>query len=282
MIDKAQALASNTLPSMNTQANIDALLAIMARLRDPEHGCPWDLQQSFASVAPYTLEEAHEVVDAIEHGNSDDLRDELGDLLFQVVLQARIGEEQGLFNFDDVAGAISAKLVRRHPHVFGDVRYADAEQQARAWEAIKAQERGNDREDSSALVGVARGLSAEQRAVKLQTRAARTGFEWTDAGAILDKLAEELDEVRAEFSAGPVDVERAEDEIGDMLFVLANLTRHAQLDFARALRRANTKFERRFRCMEQLARDDGRDFAALTLAEQEALWQRAKAIEAAS
>lgn len=266
--------------SAPASANIDKLLAIMARLRDPERGCSWDLEQTFASVAPYTLEEAGEVVDAIEHGSADDLRDELGDLLFQVVLHARIAEEQGLFDFDAVAGAISTKLVRRHPHVFGDVRYANAEQQAQAWAAIKARERAGVPSDTSALAGIGRGLPAEQRAMKLQRHAARSGFEWTDGGAILDKLAEEMDEVRAEFTTAPIDAERAEDEIGDVLFVLVNLTRHAKLDFARALRRANAKFERRFRCMEQLARDAGQEFAALSLAEQEALWQRAKTDEA--
>ncbi|HET6631879.1 MAG TPA: nucleoside triphosphate pyrophosphohydrolase [Rhodanobacteraceae bacterium] len=258
---------------------IDALLAIMARLRDPQGGCPWDRQQDFASVAPYTLEEAYEVVDAIDRGDMDDLRDELGDLLFQVVFHARLAEEAGSFAFDDVARAIADKLVRRHPHVFAGLRYADADEQARAWEAIKAAERaGSGGADTSALAGIARGLPEWRRALKLQQRAAASGFDWRDPQPVLDKLAEELDEVRAEFE-GPPETDRVEDEIGDMLFVLVNLARHAGADFPRALRRANAKFERRFRRMEQLARDDGRDFAALTLPEQESLWRRAKTDE---
>lgn len=250
----------------------------MARLRDPEHGCPWDVRQDFASVAPYTLEEAYEVVDAIDRGNVADLRDELGDLLFQVVFHARIAEERGLFDFDDVAAAIADKLERRHPHVFGDVRYADAEEQSRAWEAIKMAERAGRDADDSALAGIARGLPEWLRAVKLQQRAASTGFDWPDATPVLDKLAEELDEVRAEFHDTPV-VDRVEDEIGDMLFVLVNLARHAGADFPRAMRRANAKFERRFRAMERLARDAGQDFSALSLTEQEDLWQQAKTAE---
>jgi ATP diphosphatase len=257
---------------------IDELLAIMARLRDPERGCPWDVKQDFASVAPYTLEEAYEVVDAIDRGDHDALRDELGDLLLQVVFHARMAEEAGLFGFDDVVRAIAGKLVRRHPHVFGDVRYADAEEQSRAWEAIKAAERGDRGGDDSALAGVSHGLPEWRRALKLQQRAARTGFDWPDAGPVLDKLEEELTEVRAEF-AGGLDVARIEDEIGDMLFVLVNLTRHAGADFSRALRRANAKFERRFRAMEHLAHEAGQDFATLSLAEQEALWRQAKSVE---
>lgn len=257
---------------------VERLRAIMARLRDPEHGCPWDVRQDFASVAPYTLEEAYEVVDAIDRGDAGDLRDELGDLLFQVVFHARIAEERGLFDFDDVAGAIADKLERRHPHVFGDVRYANAAEQARAWEAIKAAERAGRDADDSALAGIARGLPEWRRAAKLQQRAAATGFDWPDVAPVLHKLAEELDEVRAEFR-GPRDVERIEDEIGDMLFVLVNLARHAGADFPRALRRANAKFERRFRTMERLARESGQDFAALSLAGQEALWRQAKSAE---
>ncbi|MDN5923660.1 MAG: nucleoside triphosphate pyrophosphohydrolase [Xanthomonadales bacterium] len=254
--------------------SIDELLAIMARLRDPNGGCPWDLKQTSASVAAYAIEEAYELVDAIEHGSVDEQRDELGDLLFQVVLHARIAEEQSLFDFNDVVEAISSKLVRRHPHVFGDVQYADAAEQSRAWETIKAAERGD--EPGDAMAGVPHGLPAWQRARKLQQRAARSGFEWTQAEPILNKLAEELDEVRAEFAAPTVDAERAEDEIGDMLFVLVNLSRVANLDFERALRRANAKFEQRFRCMVQLASDAGDDFAQLGLAEQQALWVQAK------
>jgi ATP diphosphatase len=245
------------------------LLAIMARLRDPEHGCPWDLQQDFASVAPYTIEEAHEVADAIERGNRDDLRDELGDLLFQVVFHAQLASEAGWFDFDDVAAAISAKMRRRHPHVFGDLRYASVEEQKQAWDAIKT--------------GISSGLPPWTRALKLQQRAGTVGFEWPAPEPILDKLAEEVEEVRAEFAsedfAQGANHARLEDEIGDVLFVLVNLARRANVDFLRALRGANAKFERRFRRMEVLAAGQGRPLAERSLDEQEALWRQAKADE---
>lgn len=255
------------------------LLRIMARLRDPEHGCQWDLQQNFASVAAHTIEEAYEVVDAIDRDDHDALRDELGDLLFQVVFHARIGEEAGLFDFGDVAQAIADKLVRRHPHVFGDVCYANADEQARAWEAIKASERaekGTD-DDASALAGIARGLPEWRRALKLQQRAAAVGFDWPSAQPVLDKLEEELSEVREEFRDGSA--ERIEEEIGDMLFVLVNLTRHAGVDFSRALRRANAKFERRFRYMEGVAREQGSELSRHSLNEQDQWWEQAKLAE---
>ncbi|WP_082583056.1 nucleoside triphosphate pyrophosphohydrolase [Frateuria sp. Soil773] len=259
---------------------LDDLLAIMARLRDPERGCPWDVQQDFASIAPYTIEEAYEVADAIDRGDFADLRDELGDLLLQVVFHARMAQEAGHFGFADVAHAISDKMLRRHPHVFGDVRYADADAQKQAWEDIKAAERaakGGPRDDS-ALAGVSRGLPEWKRAQKLQQRAATVGFDWPDAGPVLDKLAEEVDEVRAEFAAG-ADPARLQDEIGDVLFVMVNLARHAGVDFSRALRHANEKFERRFRHMERLAADERRPLAERGLDEQERLWQRAKQAE---
>lgn len=264
-------------PHARVEASVERLLAVMARLRDPDDGCPWDIRQDFASIAPYTLEEAHEVVDAIDRGDFDDLRDELGDLFFQVVFHARMAEEQGHFDFADVATAIGDKLVRRHPHVFADVHYADAREQARAWETIKAAERrqkGSD--DVSALAGVARGLPPWRRAQKLQQRAARSGFEWTTIGPVLDKLDEEVRELRDECVATTPDVDRMEDELGDVLFVLVNLARHGDVDYARALRHANAKFERRFRAMEAFAREDGVAFDALELTDQEALWRRAK------
>jgi ATP diphosphatase len=260
--------------------SFDDLLAIMVRLRDPQHGCPWDTQQDFASIAPYTIEEAYEVADAIDRRDWADLRDELGDLLLQVVFHAQMASEAGLFDFADVAHAISSKMQRRHPHVFGDVRYADTAAQKQAWEDIKTAERlarGAPAGDS-ALAGVSTGLPEWKRALKLQQRAATTGFEWPDPQPVMAKLAEEIDEVRAEFADG-ADPLRLEDEIGDVLFVLVNLTRHAGVDFSRALRHANRKFERRFRQMEQLAAADGRAFAEHTLAEQEALWRRVKALE---
>ncbi|WP_458071555.1 nucleoside triphosphate pyrophosphohydrolase [Rhodanobacter sp. BL-MT-08] len=263
-----------------TRYSLDDLLAIMARLRDPDSGCPWDVKQDFASVAPYTLEEAYEVVDAIDRGDWDDLRDELGDLLLQVVFHAQMAKEKGLFDFADVADAISRKMTRRHPHVFGDTPFVDDAARKQAWEDIKTAERmaKGAPADDSALAGISSGLPEWQRARKLQERAAGTGFDWPEPSSVLAKLAEEVDEVRAEFAAG-ADTARLEDEIGDVLFVMVNLARHAKVDFSRALRHANAKFERRFRQMEVLAAADGQHFARQDLAAQEALWQRAKAIE---
>lgn len=260
--------------------SLDDLLAIMAQLRDPQSGCPWDVQQDFASIAPYTIEEAYEVADAIDRGDFDDLRDELGDLLLQVVFHAQMAQEQGRFDFADVAHAISSKMRRRHPHVFGEVRYADAAAQKQAWEDIKAAERADKgaTPDHSALAGVSTGLPEWKRAVKLQQRAASAGFQWADAEPVLDKLAEEIEEVRAEFVNG-ADPARLQDEIGDVLFVMVNLSRHAGVDFSQALRHANAKFERRFRAMERLAKADGEAFERCSLERQEQLWQRAKQLE---
>lgn len=263
--------------------NVDDLLTIMQQLRDREHGCPWDVQQDFASLAAYTLEEAYEVVDAIDRHDWNDLRDELGDLLLQVVFHAQIAHESGLFEFADVVHALSSKLRRRHPHVFGTTRYANLAAQKQAWEAIKAQERASKHvaTDRSAMAGISSGLPEARRALKLQQHAAQVGFDWGAAQPVLDKLVEEVEEVQVEFArdSGP---ERLQDEIGDVLFVLVNLTRHAHVDFSAALRHANAKFERRFRQMEQLAAADGSDFAQLTLAEQEQLWRRVKAAEPAT
>lgn len=267
---------------------IDGLLAIMARLRDPRNGCPWDVQQTFATIAPYTVEEAYEVADAIDRNDLPALRDELGDLLLQVVFHARIAQEQGAFDFDDVVASISTKMVRRHPHVFAaqgeDLALVeDAQAQTIAWEEHKRQERAHaGDEDSSALAGIARGLPEWQRAVKLQKRAARVGFDWPDVTPVIAKLHEEIDEARAEFAALDADPgdaaarDRLEDEIGDVLFVCANLARHAAVDVGSALRRANLKFERRFRAMEAIAAADGRQLAGQPLGAQEAWWQRAK------
>lgn len=264
----------------NPRYSLDDLLAIMARLRDPQRGCPWDVQQDFASIAPYTIEEAYEVADAIDRGDFDDLRDELGDLLLQVVFHARMAEEMGRFEFADVVHAISDKMRRRHPHVFGDVRYADAAAREQAWQDIKAAERARKGEvqDSSALAGIPTGLPEWKRALKLQQCAASVGFDWADPQPVLAKLAEEVEEVRAEFAAG-ADPARLQDEMGDVLFVMVNLARHAGVDFARSLHHANAKFERRFRLMEQLAAAEGGAFGERTLLEQEQLWQRAKARE---
>jgi ATP diphosphatase len=264
---------------MQTERPIDRLLTIMARLRDPQGGCPWDLEQDFSTIAPYTIEEAYEVADAIDRKDLGALKDELGDLLLQVVFHAQMANEQGAFAFDDVATAISDKMVRRHPHVFGDASFADAAEQTLNWEAIKRAEReAAGEQDTSALAGISRGLPEWQRAVKLQSRAARTGFDWPGPEPVIAKLHEEIEEVRAEFARGPVEDnrERLEDEIGDLLFVAANLARHAKVDVGAALRRANHKFERRFRAMEQLAQADGTSLPELDLDGQEAYWDRAK------
>lgn len=254
---------------------IDRLIAIMAKLRDPEGGCPWDVEQDFSSIAPYTIEEAYEVADAIARGDFDDLRDELGDLLLQVVFHARMAEEQGRFAFDDVVAAICDKMVRRHPHVFGDAEVADAAAQTKAWEEHKKREREGSG-DPSALAGIATGLPEMTRATKLQKRAATIGFDWPGVEPVIAKLHEEIDEVRAELDAEPRDPEKIADEIGDVLFVVVNLARHAGIDPAAALRRTNAKFERRFRWMEQAAAAEGRDLAALDLDAQDAYWVRAK------
>lgn len=263
-----------------TRHRLADLLAIMGRLRDPQRGCPWDLQQDFSTIAPYTIEEAYEVSDAIDRRDWNDLRDELGDLLLQVVFHSQVAQEQGLFEFDDVVNAISEKMLRRHPHVFGDVTYADVDEQKRAWEDIKATERAAKGEghDDSVLAGVSRGQPEWQRAQKLQQRAATVGFDWPDYRPVVGKLQEELAEVAAEFEAGG-DPDRLEDEIGDVLFVATNLARHAKVDVVRALKRANAKFERRFRRMEQLAAEQGEPLQAFGLMEQEALWRQAKAEE---
>jgi ATP diphosphatase len=256
--------------------HVEELIAIMARLRDPENGCPWDVRQSFATIAPYTIEEAYEVADAIDRGDMHDLRDELGDLLLQVVFHARMAEEAGQFAFGDVVASICDKMLRRHPHVFADVTHATDAERSRDWDRLKADERAaKGSADGSALAGISRGLPEWQRAVKLQKRAANVGFDWPDHRPVLDKLAEELEEVRHEFEHG-ADEERLADEIGDVLFVAANLARHAKVDVSRALRGANAKFERRFRAMEAVAASEGRELSSYSLEEQEALWTRVK------
>lgn len=256
------------------------LVDIMARLRTPVTGCAWDLEQTFATIAPYTIEEAYEVADAIERGDMGDLREELGDLLFQVIFHSRMAEEAGAFALADVVGAINDKMIRRHPHVFVAADGRDAEGQTVAWEEVKAAERaakGKKAEDTSALAGVALSLPALLRAEKLQKRAARTGFDWTEAVHIFDKLEEETAEVKEAMASG--DADAIEDEIGDLLFVAANLARRLSVDPEQALRRANAKFERRFRAMEGKAAEAGVKFASLSLDEQEAYWQSVKKAE---
>lgn len=252
---------------------VDRLLEVMRRLRARD-GCAWDRGQTADSLAPFTLEEAFEVVDAIERGDANGLREELGDLLFQVVFHARIAEEAGTFDFDDVAAGIADKLERRHPHVFGDAEAGDAAALAAAWEAHKAAERRDAGGDQGALAGVAVTLPALSRAVKLQNRAARSGFDWPDVGGVLDKLDEEVAELRAEIAAA--DPVRLEHELGDILLATSNLARHLGVDPETALRNANRRFETRFARMEALAASVGRRLEEVDLARMEAWWQQAK------
>ena len=255
------------------------LLAVMAWLRDRQHGCPWDVDQTFRTIAPYTIEEAYEVADAIERDDLGALKEELGDLLLQVVYHAQMAHETGAFGFADVASAIADKMVDRHPHVFGDATVATAEAQTVSWEARKAAERTAKRagsEPAGALDGVARALPALLRAEKIQKRAARVGFDWKQTDPVIDKIEEELGELRAELMAGNVDPARLTDELGDVLFAVANLARHCKIDPEAALRATNDKFERRFRHVERRLAEAGRKPADATLEEMEALWQEAK------
>jgi len=255
---------------------IARLLDIMARLRAPVGGCPWDIVQSFATIAPYTIEEAYEVADAATRADLPALRLELGDLLFQVVYHSRMAEEEGAFTFADVAQAIADKMVRRHPHVFANETARDAAAHTQSWESQKAAERRAALQEG-ALAGVTIGLPALTRADKLTSRAARVGFDWPDAQAVLDKLDEEVGELRAELPAA--DPDRLEDELGDMLFVLANLARKLNLDPEAALARANAKFTRRFNAVEHLLATQGTTPAEAGLERMEAAWQKVKTKE---
>jgi ATP diphosphatase len=272
---------------MQPSRDVARLLDIMAALRDPRTGCPWDVRQDFGSIAPYTIEEAYEVADAIERGDLLDLKDELGDLLLQVVFHARMAEEQGAFSFGDVVEAITAKLVRRHPHVFGDARGLAPEAVKASWEAIKREEkaarraaRAIDREDgetAGVLSGVPVALPALTRAEKLSRKAASVGFDWPEPAQVIAKIREELAEVEHELPGG----ERAalEAEVGDLLFAVTNLARHLDLDAEKALRGANAKFERRFRSIEAALAAQGRTPDEASLEEMEALWGEAKSEE---
>jgi len=254
--------------------SIERLRAIMVALRDPRKGCPWDREQSWATIAPHTLEEAYELADAIERGDVQHVRDELGDLLFQVVFQARIAEEQGLFDFDDVAATISDKLERRHPHVFGSATVRSADEQTEAWEQHKAAERRAAGNPAGVLDGIALGLPALTRAAKLGRRAAGVRFDWAKPGDVLDKVAEECAELDSALQAGSP--EAVTEEIGDLLFSVAQLARHVGTDPEAALRAANSKFERRFRHMEAWLAEQGRAPRDAGPDELEALWARAK------
>ena len=269
-------------PAAFPPGDIRRLLAIMARLRDPVGGCPWDLEQNFATIAPHTIEEAYEVAEAIQQDDKAALKDELGDLLFQVVFYAQMADEEGDFAFGDIVAAISDKMLRRHPHVFGSAEIDSAGAQTRAWEEQKASERAakaaSEGRPHSVLDGVTVGLPGLTRAIKLQNRAARVGFDWPDTGPVFAKLAEELDELREEMSNGS-EATKIEEEFGDVLFVVANLARHLKIDPESALRKANSKFERRFHRIEALLAEDGRTPDQSDLAEMDALWDRAKAEE---
>jgi ATP diphosphatase len=273
---------------------LERLLAVMAWLRHPLHGCPWDLKQDFASIAPYTIEEAYEVADAIRRGDKADLREELGDLLLQVVYHARMAEEEGEFNFKNVTQAIADKMIKRHPHVFGNARVEGDEHQSGVWEQIKAAERrtrqaskagtgapgpAGSAEAGSVLDGVALALPALVRAEKLQKRAARVGFDWGAAGPVIDKIEEEIGELRHEVARAAPPA-RLADEIGDVLFAVANLARHLRIDPEAALRATNEKFERRFRHVERRLRETGRSAETASLEEMENLWLEAKTNEA--
>ena len=263
---------------MTDTSAIDALLEVMRRLRDPDTGCPWDKEQTFATIAPYTFEESYEFADAIARNDMRDLKEELGDLLFQVVFHSRIAEEAGLFSFDDVAKGMAEKLIRRHPHVFGDASHRTADEQTVAWEQVKAEER-KAKDKGGILDDVPIGLPALTRAAKLTKRAARVGFDWPSLGEVLDKLDEETQELKAEIAAGDHDKARA--ELGDLLFVMANLARKLEVEPEDALRLTNTKFVRRFEAIEAALKAQGRSPEQSSLAEMDALWNAAKGTEKA-
>jgi ATP diphosphatase len=247
----------------------------MKTLRDPQRGCPWDRKQTFATIAPYTLEETYEVLDAIERQDYADLREELGDLLFQVVFYAQMGQEQGLFDFDDVCSAISDKLERRHPHIFGDADAADSEAVAAGWELLKINERA-DKALHSALDDIPHALPALMRAHKIQKRCAAVGFDWDTLGPVLGKVYEEIDEVMHEAQQAVVDQQKLEEEIGDLLFATVNLSRHLGHKAENALQAANRKFERRFRQVEDIIKQRGLVMTEATLEQMEDAWQQVK------
>ncbi len=263
-------------------SHLNRLLSIMASLRDPVKGCPWDVDQTFATIAPYTIEEAYEVADAIDRDNMHDLREELGDLLLQVVFHSRMAQELGLFDFESVAKTIADKMVERHPHVFSDDAWQTADAVRDGWEGLKARERADkarrNGDDHSAIDGVAHALPALMRAEKLTKRAARVGFDWSSADEIFAKIEEEIAELRTEITGGAPRA-RLMDELGDLLFCIANLARHLKLDPEAALRSTNAKFDRRFRTMESEIADSGRSLDEASLEEMEAGWQAAKASE---
>ena len=260
--------------------SIQQLIEIMRALRDPKTGCPWDLQQDFQSLIPYTIEEAYEVADAIERNNLDEIKSELGDLLFQIIFYSQLATEQQAFDFSDVAQAISDKLTRRHPHVFADAKISNAEEQTKEWEKLKQQERKAKVDDTSSnlshLDDVSRTLPSLMRAEKLQKRAAREGFDWLNVKDVMAKVYEELDEVQQELDAEKQEHEKLEDEIGDLFFSCINLSRFVGVDAEQSLRKANLKFERRFRALECEASNNGLQVNEMSVDELELLWQEVK------
>ena len=272
---------------MTASRDIARLIELMAALRTPGSGCPWDLEQSFATIAPYTIEEAYEVAEAIARGDLEDLREELGDLLLQVAFHARMAEEAGAFDFGDVVHAITAKLVRRHPHVFGDAGALPVAAVNELWDRIKGEEKdaraarrqrtGGERAET--LAGVPTGLPALPRALKLQEQAGKVGFDWNDARAVLAKIREEADEIESALALGQAERNRLAEEVGDLLFAVVNLARHAGADPETALRAANAKFERRFAAIERALAARGKSPQQSTLTEMDALWDAAKAAE---
>ncbi|WP_212410006.1 nucleoside triphosphate pyrophosphohydrolase [Erwinia sp. E602] len=258
--------------------SLDRLLGIMKTLRDPEHGCPWDREQTFATIAPYTLEETYEVIDAINRADFDDLRGELGDLLFQVVFYAQMAQEQGRFDFNDICTAISDKLERRHPHIFAGAQAGSSAEVLVNWEQIKSEERA-DKAQHSALDDIPAALPALMRAHKIQKRCSNVGFDWTTLGPVLDKVYEEIDEVMHEAKQAVIDEQKLEEEIGDLLFATVNLSRHLGKKAETALQKANTKFERRFRQVEQIITAQGMSMPQATLEQMEAAWQQVKSEE---
>lgn len=255
--------------------NIDRLLGIMQRLRDPESGCPWDKEQTYTTIAPYTLEETYEVLDAIARADFDDLRGELGDLLFQVVFYAQIAQEEGRFNFDDICAAISDKLERRHPHIFSNATAGSSGEVLARWEAIKSAERA-EKAQHSALDDIPHTFPALMRAHKIQKRCSAVGFDWTTLGPVLDKVYEEIDEVMYEARQAVIDEKKLEEEMGDLLFATVNLSRHLGVKAETALQKANLKFERRFREVERIIAERGQEMTGIDLSAMEAVWQEVK------
>ncbi len=264
-------------------AAIDRLVAVMARLRDPNGGCPWDIEQNFKTIAPYTLEETYEVVDAIENGDPQAIKDELGDLLFQIVFHAQMGREAGLFDIDQIANHVADKMIERHPHVFGERDAATASAVLVNWESDKAAKRDAqakaENRTPSALDGVTAALPAATRAIKLQKRAARVGFDWSNPADVIGKIREEIAELETEIKDSEKNRDAIEDEMGDVLFATVNLARHLDVDPETALRRTNRKFERRFRAIETRLAAEGRNIADASLDEMERIWDEVKAEE---